>query len=140
MPSPSPEPPADDAVIARALRRSLAVLLVLAVSAGAVVLGITRRPAPPAPQQTALAAPLPAAAPVPVPTVKFTDVTTAAGITFRHSNGARGEKLLPETMGGGVAWIDFDADGDPDLLFINSTSWPDDPRRAEGRPSPTLSL
>ena len=140
MPSPSPEPPADDAVIARALRRSLAVLLVMAVSAGAVVLRITRRPAPVASKQTALAAPLPAAAPVPVPTVKFTDVTAAAGITFRHSNGARGEKLLPETMGGGVAWIDFDADGDPDLLFINSTFWPDDPRRAEGRPSPTLSL
>ena len=41
-------------------------------------------------------------------TATFTDVTAAAGITFRHENGAAGEKLLPETMGGGVAFFDFD--------------------------------
>lgn len=53
----------------------------------------------------------------------FTDVTKEAGITFVHNNGAIGEKLLPETMGGGVAFFDFDNDGDQDLLFVNSTSW-----------------
>src|SRR5262249_52384276 len=41
-----------------------------------------------------------------------------------HFNGAYGDKLLPETMGGGVAFFDFDNDGDQDLLFINSMSWP----------------
>jgi hypothetical protein len=61
---------------------------------------------------------------VPVPKVPFTDVTSAAGIRFQHFNGAAGAKLLPETMGSGVAVLDFDRDGKPDLLFINSRSWP----------------
>src|SRR5690349_10676041 len=42
-----------------------------------------------------------------VPVAKFTDITREAGITFSHVNGAYGEKLLPETMGGGVAFFDF---------------------------------
>src|SRR5947208_17139557 len=58
------------------------------------------------------------------PDAKFTDITAASGINFVHGNGAAGEKLLPETMGGGVAFLDFDNDGDQDLLFINSTWWP----------------
>lgn len=61
------------------------------------------------------------AAPAPA---RFTDVTKAAGINFVHNEGAVGEKLLPETMGGGVAFLDFDGDGDQDLLFVNSTWWP----------------
>ena len=59
-----------------------------------------------------------------IPSAKFTDITKASGITFVHNNGAYGEKLLPETMGGGVAFFDFDNDGQQDLLFINSTYWP----------------
>jgi len=59
-----------------------------------------------------------------IPTVQFTDTTTAAGIKFVHDNGAYGDKLLPETMGGGVAFFDYDNDGHQDLLFINSTYWP----------------
>jgi hypothetical protein len=55
---------------------------------------------------------------------KFTDITREAGITFVHNNGAYGDKLLPETMGGGVAFFDYDNDGHQDLLFINSTYWP----------------
>lgn len=61
---------------------------------------------------------------VPVPLVRFTDVTEAAGIHFRHFNGATGKKLLPETMGAGVAALDFDGDGLQDLLFVNSRPWP----------------
>jgi hypothetical protein len=60
-----------------------------------------------------------------VPELKFTDVTQSAGIAFTHTNGAAGEKLLPETMGGGVAFFDFDNDGLQDLLFVNSRSWSD---------------
>ncbi len=60
------------------------------------------------------------------PPAHFTDVTAAAGIDFVHHNGATGEKLLPETMGGGVAFLDFDRDGDQDLLFVDSGRWPEE--------------
>jgi len=56
--------------------------------------------------------------------VQFSDVTAAAGIRFQHNNGAFGKKYLPETMGSGVAFFDFDNDGDQDLLFVNGKSWP----------------
>jgi hypothetical protein len=59
-----------------------------------------------------------------IPVAKFTDITQEAGIAFVHNTGAYGEKLLPETMGGGVAFFDYDNDGHQDLLFINSTWWP----------------
>jgi hypothetical protein len=52
--------------------------------------------------------------------VRFTDVTSAAGIHFVHTAGKSGKKYLPETMGSGVAVLDVDGDGWPDLLFINS--------------------
>jgi hypothetical protein len=64
---------------------------------------------------------------VPVPDAKFTDVTASAGIKFTHFNGATGNKLLPETMGSGVAVIDYDRDGKPDLVFVNSCPWPGHP-------------
>jgi hypothetical protein len=58
------------------------------------------------------------------PAFRFTDVTAAAGIAFRHNNGSFGGKLLPETLGSGCAFIDYDADGWPDILLINGTAWP----------------
>ncbi len=54
----------------------------------------------------------------------LTDVTTAAGIQFRHNNGGYGGKLLPETMGSGCAFLDYDADGWPDILLVNGMDWP----------------
>jgi enediyne biosynthesis protein E4 len=69
------------------------------------------------------------------PAVTFTDQTAAAGIRFRHENGAFGKKYLPETMGAGVAVLDFDGDGHPDLLFANSRAWPG---RGGPRATPTL--
>jgi hypothetical protein len=72
-----------------------------------------------------------------LPDVKFVDITDAAGIKFVHTSGATGEKLLPETMGSGVAFLDYDGDGDPDIFFVNSAPWPD----AKGAPSrPTQAL
>jgi hypothetical protein len=56
--------------------------------------------------------------------VRFVDVTESAGIQFRHVNGAFGKKFLPETMGSGCAFFDFDSDGDQDILLVNSTTWP----------------
>jgi enediyne biosynthesis protein E4 len=73
-----------------------------------------------------------------IPTVPFTDITAAAGIQFVHNNGASGDKLLPETMGGGVAFLDYDGDGRQDLLFVNSTFWPGH-APAGGKP-PTMAL
>ena len=54
----------------------------------------------------------------------FTDVAAAAGIHFRHNNGAFGSKYLPETMGSGVCVIDYDGDGFQDVFFVNSSDWP----------------
>src|SRR4051812_35297209 len=72
------------------------------------------------------------------PVAKFTDITRQAGIQFTHVNGAYGDKLLPEAMGGGVAFFDYDNDGHPDLLFINSNYWPG--HVPEGKQAPTLAL
>jgi hypothetical protein len=128
---PPPPPPeelvdADDAVIGRAFRRSLvaalcgALLLIVALVA-------VRRPHPALGIEEAVVQSPQArnAGEMPgPPTVRFTDVTTAAGIAFVQSNGAYGESLLPETMGGGVAFFDYDGDGDEDLLLVNSGTWP----------------
>src|SRR5438105_5051763 len=61
---------------------------------------------------------------IPPPKVRFTDITAEANIRFTHCNGSFGKKLLPETLGGGVAFLDFDKDGKQDLLFVNSCYWP----------------
>jgi enediyne biosynthesis protein E4 len=60
--------------------------------------------------------------------VTFRDVTQKAGIHFVHNNAAFGKKYLPETMGPGVAFIDYDNDGWQDIFLVNGTDWP-------GRPS-----
>jgi enediyne biosynthesis protein E4 len=60
--------------------------------------------------------------------VKFTDVTQSAGIHFVHHNGAFGSKYLPETVGPGCAFIDYDNDGFPDILLVNGQDWPGHPQ------------
>jgi hypothetical protein len=70
--------------------------------------------------------------------VRFTDITDKAGIHFAHTNGLdNSKKLLPETMGSGVAFIDYNNDGKPDILFVNSCFWPGQDR---GQARPTLAL
>jgi enediyne biosynthesis protein E4 len=66
--------------------------------------------------------------PTPVPASRFEEKAKAMGIRFTHVNGARGDKWMPETMGGGVAVLDYDGDGKPDLLFVSGCYWPGDPR------------
>ncbi|MEC9093143.1 MAG: CRTAC1 family protein [Planctomycetota bacterium] len=73
-----------------------------------------------------------------LPTVVFTDITDTCGINFIHTNGNRGTKLLPQTMGGGVAFLDYDNDGDQDLFFVNSTYWAGE--QPEDQPVPTMKL
>jgi hypothetical protein len=58
------------------------------------------------------------------PAFRFADVTAQAGIQFQHNSGAYGGKLLPETLGSGCAFLDYDADGWQDILLINGMDWP----------------
>jgi enediyne biosynthesis protein E4 len=58
------------------------------------------------------------------PSFRFADVTQHAGIQFQHNSGAYGGKLLPETLGSGCAFLDYDADGWQDILLINGMDWP----------------
>jgi enediyne biosynthesis protein E4 len=60
----------------------------------------------------------------PAQEIHFRDITTPAGIHFTHNNGAFGKKWLPETMGPGCAFIDYDNDGYPDILLVNGEDWP----------------
>jgi hypothetical protein len=57
--------------------------------------------------------------------IQFTDVTAQAGIKFKHNSGAFGKKYLPETVGSGCAFLDYDNDGWQDILLVNSMNWPE---------------
>lgn len=58
---------------------------------------------------------------------QWTDITRAAGIDFVHNTGAFGAKYLPETMGSGCAFLDYDTDGWQDILLVNGKDWPGHP-------------
>ncbi|NJL26473.1 MAG: CRTAC1 family protein [Thermoanaerobaculia bacterium] len=128
--------PEDDRIIGRAFRGSLVVIAALA-ALGAAGFYIAKRPREAAPVTAIQASAPQEVVQVEAPPLPFVDITKEAGIDFVHFNGARGDKLLPETMGGGVAFFDYDGDGDSDLLFVNSSSWPHDPPAS---PRPTSAL
>src|SRR5438105_13387194 len=54
---------------------------------------------------------------------QLVDVTAQAGIRFHHNSGAYGGKLLPETLGSGCAFLDYDRDGWQDILLVNGIDW-----------------
>lgn len=117
-------PEQDDAVIGVALKWS-AVILVAVIAGGLGLWGflqfnrkkeVAKTIEVTLPQQRTQVV-------VTLPKIPFTDISDQCGISFTHFNGMDGEKLLPETMGGGVAVFDFDNDGDQDILFVNSNQW-----------------
>jgi enediyne biosynthesis protein E4 len=132
----------DDSAVGKAFWRSLAVIIVAAGVGGAWWL-LNQKPDE---RVEPVAAKRPEAkirekSKVEPPNATFTDVTKESGVDFVHFNGAMGKKLLPETMGGGVAIFDFNNDGFQDLLFTNGRPWEWD----EGKPGspiekPTLKL
>ena len=129
----------DDAMIGPAFRWSAASLVIIAAVV-ATIAWWSSRPAP-VPALTDRPLTLPTArdlSAIEPPQLPFTDITDEAGIDFVHENGAYGDKLLPETMGGGCAFLDYDNDGDQDILLVNSKRWPWDKRPAG--PPATLAL
>lgn len=130
---------ADDEAFRRALRRSLVALAVLVPAIGLAVYRLNRPADSAAGTVATLAAPEVRRSPdQQIPRVPFPDVTTAAGIRFVHCNGAYGDKLLPETMGGGCAVFDYNNDGHQELLLVNSCYWPG--RQPQDQPPPTMAL
>ncbi len=129
------EEPRDDAVIGVAVRYSLAVVAVLGLGVGLVVLWsvVWERDSELAESRPVELPTLRTEVERSLPAVPWSDITEQAGIDFHHENGAAGEKLLPETMGGGCAFFDYNGDGFPDILFVNSKPWHHD-LAADGAP------
>jgi len=127
----------DDAVIGKALKVSAGVLVAAGAVGGALWWLNTRPDEITEAQKSEVDAPVAVTRDVVAPAVHFTDVTAEAGLTFVHQNGAEGDKLLPETMGGGSAFFDLENDGDSDLLLVNGCYWPGSAKAAN---QPTQAL
>jgi tetratricopeptide (TPR) repeat protein len=102
--------------------RLLAAGLGICLGVAAVLFWQSRSPEPVDPSDTAQTRSGDTSATAPV--LRFTDVTAAAGIDFTHAAGANGQRWYPETMGSGVAFFDYDGDTWPDILLVNSGTWP----------------
>jgi hypothetical protein len=57
-------------------------------------------------------------------TIRLTDITRMAGITFAHTKGASGRHYYPEQFGAGVALLDYNKDGLLDVFFVQGAPLP----------------
>lgn len=115
-----------EAIIRKAFYRSVIAITVFGIAAFAIYHFTRQQPETVAITEQDIKGPvLTQPAPEQIPAIRFTDITDQAGINFVHINGAYGERLLPETMTGGGGFLDYDNDGDQDIILINATYWPD---------------
>lgn len=121
----------DDEIISQVFYKSLAGILAVAVIGGGLWWILKDKDEKPETVVTELTGPTEKEASIiRPPKVTFTDVTEEAGIDYRHDNGATGDKLLPESLGGGVAFLDLTGDDLPDLLFVDGDPWPWDAKNS----------
>ena len=57
--------------------------------------------------------------------VTFVDVAEEAGLRFQHVSGSKEKRYILEAMGSGIAWLDYNRDGWPDLYLVNGGRWPE---------------
>lgn len=114
----------NDAVIGSALRRSLIFIIFAMIPVIGLLMFLNLR------KQDQVVIEIEPQAPTErivdeaeLPKVPMVDVTKESGVNFVHYAGKKGDKLLPETMGSGVAVFDYNQDGNQDLLFVNSADW-----------------
>ncbi len=114
----------NDEVIASALKNSVTVLVAVAILVGTGFLVRSFYVAEEiVEQETEITLPEEREVVQEIPSMPFVDITKECGVDWVHISGMEGEKLLPETMGGGIAILDYDQDGDEDLLFVGGTTW-----------------
>ena len=117
----------DDHQLKRALWLSFALLV--AGASVALVLAYLRSPTESKIAEDAKESPVArvrqiTASEVAVPEARYREVATELGVHWNHVTGSSGLKYFPESMGTGIAFVDWDNDNDPDLIFVNGTKWP----------------
>ena len=116
----------DDAVIGTAFRASLifAMLMGIPIIGFLIYLNLQKKEVENTEVTEVITPDIREIAEETIPDLKLTDVSEICGIDFQHNSGRYGDKLLPETMGSGVAVLDYNGDGHLDLFFVNSQNWP----------------